>query len=126
MSVQRATVSIHLDDKALRRLEKAADLLDQSSDTFLRHVGDEVARGIVLDWAVREYRRGERTFGELAEQTGLWIEEIMVAMADHRVDDDAGIGSDAGANGSSTQADPALNRAVEQAIAKLRERLRDS
>jgi hypothetical protein len=123
MSVQRAVISIHLDEKARRRVEKAAGLLDESSDAFLGQVGDQVARRIVLDWAVREYRRGERTFGELAEETGLWIEEIMTAMADHRPEDDAGVESDMDAKASGAHADPALYRAVEQVTAALRERL---
>jgi hypothetical protein len=100
--------------------------MHESSDVFLGRVGDEVARRVLLDWAVAEYRRGEQTFGELAEETGLWIEEIMMAMADNGPDGIAGarLAGDVTATGS--LADPAIYRAVEQVITKLRERLRYS
>jgi hypothetical protein len=126
MSAQEVTLSIHLDERARRRLEKAAGLMHESSDVFLGRVGDEVARRVLLDWAVAEYRRGERTFGELAEETGLWIEEIMAAMADQGPDDAAGPGPAGDVTTVGSPADPALYQAVEQVITKLRERLRYS
>lgn len=71
--------SVHLDARATQRLTKAAALLDQSPAAFLAKAGDALARRILLDWAVAHYCDGERTFGELAEETGLAIEEIMDA-----------------------------------------------
>jgi DNA-binding transcriptional ArsR family regulator len=76
------SVSVHLDEKAGRRVEKAASLVKQSRSAFVERVADEAARRIVLAWAVAEYRRGERTYGELAEETGLTIEEIMMGMTE--------------------------------------------
>ena len=35
------------------------------------------ARQILLDWASDRYRRGDASFSELAQDTGLAVEEIM-------------------------------------------------
>ena len=40
-----------------------------------------MARRILLHWAVARYREGNYSFGELAQETGLTIEEIMMAMS---------------------------------------------
>ncbi|MGH2589131.1 MAG: hypothetical protein ACRDJE_29765 [Dehalococcoidia bacterium] len=76
------SVSVYLNEKAGRRVEKAASLVKQSRSAFLERAADELARRIVLEWAVREHRRGERSYGELAEETGLTIEEIMMGMTE--------------------------------------------
>jgi uncharacterized protein (DUF1778 family) len=79
MAVQKHTVSVRLDPQAERRLEQAARLTRQSRGAFLLHAGDERARQILLEWAVSRYRHGDASYSELAEQTGLAIEEIMRA-----------------------------------------------
>jgi DNA-binding transcriptional ArsR family regulator len=106
------SVSIHLDEKAGRRVEKAASLVKQSPSAFLERVGDEVARQIVLEWAVAEYRRGERTYGELAEDTGLTIEEIMVGMTELPQD-------------STVVVDDLPNPWLYEAVARVMDRLRE-
>ena len=81
-SSKKHTVSVRLDPQAERRLEKAAALTKQSRGAFLEAAGDEAAIRILRDWAVARYRAGDRTFSELAEETGLAVEEIMRAMGD--------------------------------------------
>jgi hypothetical protein len=73
-------VTVRLDENRRRRIEKAAGILHESTGDFLSHAADRRARAVLLDWAVRRYQAGEATFGELAEETGLAIEEIMTAM----------------------------------------------
>src|SRR5688572_13096673 len=71
------TVSVRLDPEAGRRLDKASALMQQSRAAFLEKAGDEAARRLLTDWAARRYRQGAATFSELAEQTGLAVEEIV-------------------------------------------------
>lgn len=118
MTAEEITVSVHLDEKAGRRVKKAASLTGQSFDTFLERAGDGVAHRIVLEWAVQEYRRGQQTFGELAEETGLAIEEIMVAMS--TLGQDAELGSPTDDMAEAEQIDPALLRTVRRVMAELR------
>jgi hypothetical protein len=80
MPTKKRTVSVRLDASAARRLERAAHLMKQSRGAFLERAGDETARRVLLDWAVSSYRRGERSFSELAGETGLAVEEIMDAV----------------------------------------------
>jgi len=77
MATRKRTISVRLDDRAKRRVEKAAKLLKQSSGAFLEKAGEERARQLLLEWAVSGYQRGEASFSELAEETGLSVEEIM-------------------------------------------------
>ena len=117
----RTSVAVSLDEKAGRRVTKVAYLLKKSPGAFLGDAGDEVARRIVLDWAVAEYRRGRRTFGELADETGLAIEEIMAAMETPLQGwrHESRIG---GPTDDDRQApDPWLYEAVESIMAKLRQ-----
>ncbi len=79
MLSKKRTISVRLDAQAARRLEMAAKLMKQSRGAFLERAGDELARGLLLDWAVARYRRGGASFSELAEETGLAVEEIMEA-----------------------------------------------
>ena len=76
----RQTVSVRLDDDRRRRIEKAAAIVDEPASDFLAQVADRRAHNVLLDWAVDRYRTGETTFGELADETGLAVEEIMLAM----------------------------------------------
>jgi hypothetical protein len=39
-----------------------------------------LARRILLEWAIDRYIEGNHSFSELAEETGLSVEEIMTAM----------------------------------------------
>jgi hypothetical protein len=71
---------VRLDPPTARRLERAAGLTKQSRGAFLETAGDETARRILLDWAVSCHRRGDRSFSELADETGLAVEEIMEAI----------------------------------------------
>ena len=80
MPTKRRTVSVRLEPAAARRLERAAGLLRQSRGAFLEKAGEEAARRVLLEWAVASYRQGERSFSELAEETGLPVEEIMEAV----------------------------------------------
>lgn len=80
MPTKKRTVSVRLDDAAKLRVERAARLRRQSSGAFLEEAGDRQARQILLTWAIARYRAGESSFSELAAQTGLDIEEIMLAM----------------------------------------------
>jgi predicted transcriptional regulator len=79
MATRKRTISVRLDDRAKRRVEMAAKLLKQSSGAFLEKAGEERARQLLLDWAVSRHQRGEASFSELAEETGLSVEEIMEA-----------------------------------------------
>ncbi|HEY7067368.1 MAG TPA: hypothetical protein VII06_38265 [Chloroflexota bacterium] len=79
MPTTKRTISVRLDPAAARRLERAARLMKQSRDAFLGKAGDETARRILLAWAIARYRQGERSFSQLAEETGLTVEEIMGA-----------------------------------------------
>lgn len=79
MPTTKRTISVRLEPAAARRLERAARLMKQSRDAFLGKAGDETARRILLKWAVARYRQGERSFSQLAEDTGLTVEEIMGA-----------------------------------------------
>lgn len=79
MGTSKRTISVRLDDDAKRRVERAAHLLKQSSGAFLEKAGEEHARRVLLAWAVDRHRRGDASFSELAVETGLGVEEIMVA-----------------------------------------------
>ncbi len=78
--MKKRTVSVRLDPDAARRLERAAGLTRQSQGAFLGKAGDEMAHRVLLDWAVARYRRGESSFSQLADETGLGVEEIMAAL----------------------------------------------
>jgi predicted transcriptional regulator len=79
MPTRKQTISVRLDDATKRRVERAARLLKQSSGAFLEKVGEEQARKVLVAWAVDRHRRGEASFSELAAETGLAIEEVMLA-----------------------------------------------
>ena len=82
MATKKRTVSVRLDPAAERRLEQAARLMHQSPGTFLRRAGDTTARQVLLEWAVSRYRQGTASLSELADQTGLAVEEIVAALGD--------------------------------------------
>jgi hypothetical protein len=70
-----------LDEVAQQQVDRAARLLKQTPAAFLQDAGAETARQVLLAWAVRRYRQGDNTFGELADETGLSVETIMRAAA---------------------------------------------
>ena len=80
MPTRKRTISVRLDDVVKQRVERAAKLLKQSAGAFLEKAGEEQARQTLLAWAVNQHRRGEASFSELAAETGLAVEEIMLAM----------------------------------------------
>ncbi|GEM_PF-1023476 len=80
MATKKRTISVRLDDAAKQRVERAARLLKQSAGAFLERGGEEQARHILLAWAVDQHRSGAASFSELASETGLAVEEIMLAM----------------------------------------------
>ena len=78
--MNKRTVSVRLEPEEAQRLEKAARLAGQSQGAFLQKAGEEAAHRTLLAWATNRYRRGEGSFSELAEESGLAVEEIMAAM----------------------------------------------
>ena len=63
-------------------MAQAARLMHQSRGAFLRRAGDTTARQVLLEWAVSRYRQGTTSLSELADQTGLAVEEIVAALGD--------------------------------------------
>jgi uncharacterized protein (DUF1778 family) len=83
MVTKRHTVSVRLTEDAAQRLQKAASLTRQSQGAFLEKAGDEIAHRILLEWAITQYRQGLKSFSELADETGLAVEEIMTEIGSH-------------------------------------------
>lgn len=79
MGTKRRTISVRMNEAAKQRVERAAKLSKQSSGAFLEKAGEEQARSTLLKWALERYRDGEVSFSELAQETGLAVEEIMLA-----------------------------------------------
>lgn len=77
MVTKKGTISVRLDDRAKQRVEKAARVLRQSSGAFLEKAGEERARQVLLEWALERRQQTQASFSELAEETGLALEEIM-------------------------------------------------
>jgi hypothetical protein len=77
---KKQTISVRLDAGAKRQVERAARLRKQSAGAFLEQAGEEHAHLVLLAWAVDRHRRGEASFSELAAETGLAVEEIMLAV----------------------------------------------
>lgn len=82
MATKKPTISVRLDDAAKLRVEQAARIVKQSAGAFLEEAGEERARQVLLDWALERHQRGEASFSELAADTGLTVEEIMLALGD--------------------------------------------
>lgn len=80
MPTRKNTVSVRLDEGSRQRVERAAKILKQSSGTFLEKAGEERARQVLLKWAVTRYQQGEASLSELAEETGLAVEEVADAV----------------------------------------------
>ncbi len=82
MSTRKHTVSVRFEPAAKKRIERAAQLTRQSYGTFLGEAGEQRAREILLEWTIAQREQHETTFSELAEETGLAVEEIMTAMGE--------------------------------------------
>jgi hypothetical protein len=82
MPTKKQTISVRLDDAAKQQIEHAARVTKQSAGAFLEKAGEERARQVLLDWATDTYRRRDTSFSELAGETGLAVEEIMLALGD--------------------------------------------
>ena len=80
MVTKKQTISVRLDAAAKQRVERAAKLRKQSSGAFLEQAGEQHARQVLLAWAVDRQERGAASFSELAAETGLAVEEIMLAV----------------------------------------------
>jgi hypothetical protein len=75
------TLALRLDPAIAQRVAHAARLTRRSPDAFVRWATDLASRSVVLEDAVRRYRRGERSLSELADESGLAVEELMDAVA---------------------------------------------
>ncbi|MGQ9573269.1 MAG: hypothetical protein ACUVV3_08825 [Dehalococcoidia bacterium] len=82
MATKKPTILVRLDDAAKLRVKHAARIVKQSAGAFLEEAGEERARQVLLDWALERHRRSEASFSELAADTGLTVEEIMLALGD--------------------------------------------
>lgn len=80
MSTSKHTVSVRLDEESRQRVERAAKILKQSSGAFLEKAGEDRARDVLLQWAVTRYQQGLGSLSELAEETGLAVEEVADAV----------------------------------------------
>jgi predicted transcriptional regulator len=80
MATTKRTISVRLDDRTKQQVEKAAKLLKQSKGAFLGKAGEKRAQEVLLEWAIDRHRKGESSLSQLAEETGLAVEEIMDAM----------------------------------------------
>lgn len=79
MPTNKETVSVRLPAASKRRIEQSARLQKQSAGAFLETAGKARARDVLIEWAVEKHRLGEATFSEVAQETGLSVEEIMSA-----------------------------------------------
>lgn len=79
MVTKKRTISVRLDADSERRLERASKLTHQSRAAFLEKAADDRARQILLGWAVERHRAGAESLSQLAEGTGLALEEIALA-----------------------------------------------
>jgi hypothetical protein len=87
MPTRKQTVSVRLGGAAKHRVEHAARIAKQSAGAFLEKAGEDRARQVLLDWALDRHRRGDASFSELADETGLAVEEIMLAIGQLGKDD---------------------------------------
>ena len=76
MGTKLKTVSVRLGDEAGARVSKAAELARQSKGAFLARAGEQAARQMLLEWAVRRHASGEASLSELASETSLPLEAI--------------------------------------------------
>ena len=87
MTTTKKTISVRLNDDAKRQVEWAARLRRQSAGAFLGTAGTEQAHSEVLAWARAEYRAGRASASEIADQTGLAVEEVMIGSDEGDLDE---------------------------------------
>jgi len=83
MVTKKHTYSVRLDDSAQIFIEKAAKVTHQSCGSLLKFAGEDHARKVLLEWAVAQYKEDKFSFSQLAEQTGLAVEEVMDSVSMH-------------------------------------------
>ncbi len=122
MPSKKATVSVRLDAASARRVQRAAQIRNQSRGGFLEQAGNELAQRVLIDWAVAQQRTESRTFSELAEETGIAIEDLMAAVSreDRELALDAFLASCRTI--ASSDDNPEFLRLAEEAVAAVRNR----
>ena len=120
MPTKKLTVSVQLDPISARRLERAAGLKQQSRGAFLEQAGDESARRILLEWAVSQHRAGTKSVSELADETGLAIEEIMAAAGSQDQEAALALFLASSRTIAATEQHPEFPRLAEEAVAAVR------
>lgn len=119
MATKKTTVSVRLDEEAHQRVNTAAKLTKQSLGSFLEAAGEQRAHQVLLDWVVTSHRQGSASFSELAQQTGLAIEEIMRAVGDQGRDDALAMFLASCETVAATRNDPEFLRLGREAVADL-------
>jgi len=119
MATETRTVSVRLDPDAGKRLDKASALMRQSRGGFLEKAGDEAARRVLLEWTARRYRQGGGTFSELAQESGLAVEEIMEHLGDEERSAAMEMFLASSRTVAEAQNDPAFLEMAQQAVASL-------
>jgi hypothetical protein len=128
MTIREHVISLRLDSKAMKRLQTAAGLVEQSPESFAERAIDDRARDILLDWAIRRYHQGDTTYSLLAEETGLGVVEIMYAMGDEGLDESLAAFVDRAETLAEQRGNPDLPRLARKIAARARDesrRLRD-
>ncbi len=116
MTTAKRTISVRLDAEAKKRVERAARIMKQSSGRFLEKAGERQARDVLLAWSVDQHRGGMASFSELAEETGLPIEEIMLAMSAQGADEALDMFLASCRSVAEARGDSAFLRAGEEAV----------
>jgi len=124
MTTTKQTISVRLDVAAKKRVEKAARILKQSSGAFLERAGEREARTVLTAWAVDRYREDGISFSELASQTGLTVEEVMLAIGESGAEDALGTFLESVRVLAAARGNPEFLRAGEQAVDLLRSKPR--
>ncbi|HEY7268222.1 MAG TPA: hypothetical protein VH951_00210 [Dehalococcoidia bacterium] len=86
MTTAKKTISVRLGDDAKRQVELAARLKHQSAGAFLESAGVSQAHDLALEWARGQYRAGKASASEVAAESGLAVEEIMVESDEMEID----------------------------------------
>lgn len=122
MPTKRPTISVRMEDEVKRQVELAARLSGQSAGAFLGRAGEARARQVLLDWAVSQHRQGDASFSELAEETGLAVEEIMLAMGRPSDEDALDMFLASCRALAESRDNPSFLRAAEEAVKRVRSR----
>lgn len=120
MPTKKLTVSVRLDPTSARRLERAARR-EQSRGAFLEQAGAESARRVLLERAVSRHQAGAQSFSELADETGLAVEEIMMAAGGQDRDAALALFLASCRAVAAIEQQPELLRLAEEAVATVRQ-----